>query len=372
MDGRSNVFKEIIWIAAPMIKVSSLPFRLTCLDFGADIVYSDELIGTTLGEATRRVDPLSGVIEFCSPGCINPIFTTCSIETGRVVAQLGVPNAAVALKAATVVANDVCGIDINMGCPKSFSIKHGMGAKLLTCPETVEDILKTLKRNLPEHLRLTCKIRLQDQLANTVEFVRRCEKAGVSAIAVHARRVRDRPTEPAQWNVFSTLKSAVSVPLIANGDLTNRRTVELFYQQYMKSTATEVHRPDVQLQSVTTADTPVVDALMFARGAHWNPSLFSLKPYVNSDNTVEEKVKFYSLKSVRTCILRILHHALATRTPATTLKWMILEMVSQDPSLRNLEQRIRCASTIDSLQRLFSASEFDLGGSDQKKRQRQE
>ncbi|KAL7241817.1 hypothetical protein ACSBR1_014410 [Camellia fascicularis] len=43
---------------------------------------------------------------------------------------------------------DVAAVDINMGCPKSFSISGGMGAALLTKPELILDILTTLKRNL--------------------------------------------------------------------------------------------------------------------------------------------------------------------------------------------------------------------------------
>ena len=46
------------------------------------------------------------------------------------------------------VANDVRAIDLNMGCPKAFSLKGGMGAALLETPEIVKDILTTLVRNL--------------------------------------------------------------------------------------------------------------------------------------------------------------------------------------------------------------------------------
>lgn len=55
------------------------------------------------------------------------------------------------------VENDVAGIDINMGCPKEFSIKGGMGAALLTNTEVAKDILRTLVNNIK--VPVTCKIR---------------------------------------------------------------------------------------------------------------------------------------------------------------------------------------------------------------------
>lgn len=106
--------------------------------------------------------------------------------------------------------NDVAAIDINMGCPKSFSVSGGMGAALLSKPELIHDvcliiyccfdctfavflnpsflkiqILTTLRRNLS--LPVTCKIRLLKSPHDTVELAKRIEKTGVHAIAVHGR-----------------------------------------------------------------------------------------------------------------------------------------------------------------------------------------
>ncbi|GMP79132.1 hypothetical protein CsSME_00034797 [Camellia sinensis var. sinensis] len=80
---------------------------------------------------------------------------------------------------------DVATLDINMGCPKSFSISGGMGAASLTKPELIHVILTTLKRNLDTPV--TCKIQLLKSSQDTVELARRIEKAGVFALAVHGR-----------------------------------------------------------------------------------------------------------------------------------------------------------------------------------------
>lgn len=85
------------------------------------------------------------------------VFRTCGLEKDKVVLQLGTASAERALRVAKMVENDVAGIDINMGCPKEFSIKGGMGAALLSDPERAKNILKTLVENIK--IPVTCKIR---------------------------------------------------------------------------------------------------------------------------------------------------------------------------------------------------------------------
>ncbi|GAB2217348.1 hypothetical protein Droror1_Dr00000523 [Drosera rotundifolia] len=109
----------------------------------------------------------------------------------------------------------VAAVDINMGCPRSCSVSGGMGAALLSKPELIHDILTTLKRNLD--ISVTCKIRLLKNPDNSVELARRIEKTGVSALAVHGRRVVDRPRVPAKWNEIADVVAALSIPVIANG-----------------------------------------------------------------------------------------------------------------------------------------------------------
>ncbi|CBI38530.3 unnamed protein product, partial [Vitis vinifera] len=130
---------------------------------------------------------------------------------------MGTSNAERALTAAQIVCKDVAAVDINMGCPKSFSISGGMGAALLTRPELIHDILTILKRNLD--IPVTCKIRLLKSSQETVELAQQIEKTGVAALAVHGRRIADRPRDPAKWNEIADVVAALSIPVIANGDV---------------------------------------------------------------------------------------------------------------------------------------------------------
>ena len=155
------------------------------------------------------------------------------------------------MKCAELACKDVKAIDINMGCPLKFSTTSGAGAALLKKPETIRDILTTLRRNLPCEVGVTCKIRLLDSVQETIELAQAIEKTGVSAFAVHGRYVHQRPRDPAHWDVIKQVVESVSCPVIANGDV-------FVYEDFER------------IRESTGAA-----AAMAARGAQWNQSIFS-------------------------------------------------------------------------------------------------
>eukprot|EP01116_Phalansterium_solitarium_P001844 TRINITY_DN11665_c0_g1_i1.p1 TRINITY_DN11665_c0_g1~~TRINITY_DN11665_c0_g1_i1.p1 ORF type:complete len:378 (-),score=75.85 TRINITY_DN11665_c0_g1_i1:122-1255(-) len=240
-------------VLAPMVRVGTLPMRLTALKYGADIVYSEELIALKLRKMKRVYNKQLKTVDFVDPSEKDPkpMFRTCVLDHPNVL-QLGVAEAVTALEAATVVSRDVDGIDLNMGCPKHFSVHAGMGSALLCKPEVATDILSTLKRNLPNPI--TAKIRLRDTVAETVDLLRRIEQTGVSAIAVHARFVPERPRDPAHWDLMREIievgQSAINVPLIVNGDVFK-------------------HEDIAKVKQLTGAS-----SVMIARGAISNTSIF--------------------------------------------------------------------------------------------------
>ncbi|XP_054809434.1 uncharacterized protein LOC129311270 isoform X2 [Prosopis cineraria] len=252
-------------VLAPMVRVGTLPFRLLAAQYGADITYGEEIIDHKLVKCERRLNELIGSTDFVEKGTQSVVFRTCNEEKNRVVCQLGTSDAVRALTAAQLVCDDVAAIDINMGCPKSFSVSGGMGAALLTKPEVIHDILTTLKRNLS--IPVTCKIRLLKSSNDTVELARRIEKTGVSALAVHGRRVPDRPRDPAKWSEIADVVSALSIPVIANGDVFE-------YNDFQR------------IKSATGAS-----SMMVARGALWNASVFSPKGKVSCGELKREYIR---------------------------------------------------------------------------------
>ncbi|KAI3451861.1 hypothetical protein Pfo_008526 [Paulownia fortunei] len=252
-------------VLAPMVRVGTLPFRLLAAEYGADITYGEEIIDHKLLKCERRINDVLGTIDVVEKGTDSVVFRTCLEERSRVVFQMGTSDAVRALRAAQTVCMDVAAVDINMGCPKSFSVSGGMGAALLTKPDLIHDILTTLKRNLDTPV--TCKIRLLKSSQDTVELARRIEKTGVSALAVHGRKVADRPRDPAKWSEIADVVAAVSIPVIANGDVF----------QY----------EDFERIKVATG----ASSVMVARGALWNASIFSPKGILPWEDVKREYIR---------------------------------------------------------------------------------
>eukprot|EP01104_Vermistella_antarctica_P000478 TRINITY_DN10648_c0_g1_i1.p1 TRINITY_DN10648_c0_g1~~TRINITY_DN10648_c0_g1_i1.p1 ORF type:complete len:412 (-),score=112.58 TRINITY_DN10648_c0_g1_i1:930-2165(-) len=257
-------------VLAPMVRAGTLPLRLLALDYGADIVYSEELVDKLVAESVRQVDDVTGTIDFVSSKTSRTVFSTCVLDHPNVL-QLGSADGVNAWRAAEVVARDVDAIDLNMGCPKKFSIQGGMGAALLTNLEAVRDIITTLRRNLPDSMPVTCKVRLMESHEDTVNLLRAVESMGVSAIAVHARRKDERPREAAHWDMFTKLAKSniVSVPLMLNGDIYTREDIKRAF------------------------DEAGADAVMIARGALEDVSIFGDTP-----TTTVDRVQAYMKKAV--------------------------------------------------------------------------
>ena len=182
-------------ILGPMVRVSTLPLRLLCWKYGANIVYGPEIIDYKLINSIRKINAELGTIDFVAKEKqTRLIFRTLYSKKEPVVCQIGSCDSTKFLKSSLKVAEYVHGIDLNMGCPKPFSINKGIGASLLdpTKMDIVEDMLKTFKRNINNNVSLSAKIRLLKSNKNTVSLCQMIEKCGVDSITVHARYIEDR------------------------------------------------------------------------------------------------------------------------------------------------------------------------------------
>lgn len=135
-----------------------------------------------------------GTVDYIDETDGNVVFRTCATERDRVVLQMGTCSAERALSVARMVQSDVAGIDVNMGCPKEFSIKGGMGAALMSNPDTAKSILRALVGGL--QVPVTCKIRIFPDVEQTLELAAGLEACGIAAITVHGRTRKERPQHP--------------------------------------------------------------------------------------------------------------------------------------------------------------------------------
>lgn len=142
-------------------------------------------------------------------------FRTCPREREKVVLQIGTSDPMRAAEVARMVEADVAGIDVNMGCPKKFSILGGMGAALLREPQKAVEILRKLIETVS--ISVTCKIRVLPDLEETFRLCDTLAATGIEAIAVHGRTIDERPQHPNRNQVLKQIADRLSIPVIANG-----------------------------------------------------------------------------------------------------------------------------------------------------------
>ncbi|VDL18925.1 unnamed protein product [Hymenolepis diminuta] len=251
---RKMDFNEAI-VLAPMVRVTTHPMRLLALRYGATYVYTEEIIDFKLLRTTRFENEVLGTVDYVhADGTV--VFRTSPEEKGKVILQLGTADAKRALLAAKKVQTDVAAIDVNMGCPKDYSMKGGMGAALLKQPEKIKSILTTLVQNL--HVPVTCKIRILNTVEETIDLVRLIESTGVAAIAVHGRKREERPQHPNHEDFIRAAAEAVKVPILANGG--SKDTIR--------------QHEDIEFFRQSTGAAGV----MIGRAAMWNPAIFAPPP----------------------------------------------------------------------------------------------
>lgn len=283
----SLCYKEKV-ILAPMVRVGTLPMRLLALKYGADIVYAEEIIDFKILKTTRIENKLLGTVDFVlTDGTV--VFRTCEAEKQNVVFQMGTADPERALKVAKLLENDVAGIDVNMGCPKDYSCKGGMGAALLSQPDNVHKILTTLVQGVS--MPVTCKIRILPTIEETVGFAKMVEETGIVALAVHGREKHERSRDPVHINVIREVAKAVSIPVIANG-------VSLLVNTYKDI---EKYRQETGCSSV-----------MLARAAQWNPSIFRKEGCLSASQVITEYIKLAidfdnNFGNTKYCLQRLLH-----------------------------------------------------------------
>ena len=112
------------------------------------------------------------------------------------------------------------GIDLNFGCPAKVVNRHGGGAMLLEDPRLLSQIVSAVRRAVPAHVPVSAKMRLGfNDDTRAEECAQAIADAGASELVVHARTKAHGYRPPAYWERVADVRSAVSIPVIANGEI---------------------------------------------------------------------------------------------------------------------------------------------------------
>lgn len=109
-------------------------------------------------------------------------------------------------------------VDLNVGCPAPRAVRKGVGSALLKDPALLAQVVRAMRSST--NGILSAKMRAGfDDARGAVEVAKLLEDCGVDLIAVHPRRRVDFYKGVADWRIIAEIKSAVSVPVVGNGDV---------------------------------------------------------------------------------------------------------------------------------------------------------
>ena len=232
-----NITINSALVLAPMAGVTDLGFRTICRELGAGYTVTEMVSAKALCYQDKKSIPLLKLGEDEHPAA----------------AQLFGSDPACMEQAAGIAA-EVSGadiIDINMGCPVPKVANSGDGSGLMKNPDLAVKVAEAVIRGAGGK-PVTVKFRLgwDKGSINCVEFAKAMEEAGVAAVAVHGRTKTQMYSGTANWDYIRAVKEAVSIPVMANGDVFEPRDA-------------------VRILNYTGAD-----MAMIGRGCFGNPWLF--------------------------------------------------------------------------------------------------
>ena len=193
----------------PMAGVTDWAFRTICSELGAGITVTEMVSSRALVYQDKK----SAALLRKNQGgvCGAQIFG----NDPQIMAQ------------AAVLAMEISGcdfLDINMGCPMPKIANSGDGCGLMRTPELAGEIVNAVTKAVDVPVTIKCRLGWDKGNINVLDFTKRMEENGAAMVCVHGRTRSMLYSGKADWDMIAKVKSQLSIPVIANGDIVDAET----------------------------------------------------------------------------------------------------------------------------------------------------
>lgn len=203
-------------LLAPLAGITDVPFRNLVQSFGAGLVVSEMVA------SHEMVQKKPGVRERAELGF--GIASTSVQIAGREAYWM-------AEAARMIESNGAKIIDINMGCPAKKVTSGQSGSALMRTPDFALELVEAVVKATSLDVTLKMRLGWDDNSLNAPYIAARAEAAGIKMITVHGRTRCQFYNGAANWAAISQVKAAVSIPVIANGDIVDVASARLALEQ---------------------------------------------------------------------------------------------------------------------------------------------
>lgn len=249
---KNNIF------LAPMAGITDIVFRTICKEQGCGLVYSEMVSAKGIMYESENTKKLLEINEYERPVAVQLFGSEADILAEMVLKIEEYPI-------------DI--IDINMGCPAPKIVKNSEGSALMRNPKLIGEIISKISKSTKKPITIKIRKGFDNDNINAVEIAKIAEQNGACAIAIHGRTRQQYYSGTADWDIITSVKNSIKIPVIGNGDITS---------------------PEKAKEMI---DKTNCDAVMIGRAAQGNPWIFKRTiHYINTGEllplpSTEEKIE---------------------------------------------------------------------------------
>jgi len=210
----SNIVLRNQLVLAPMYKITDLPFRMICREQGAGLCFSEMINSEALIRDNKSNWQLAETIPEDSP--LGLQLFGARTESMQKAAEILIEKKRFEI------------LDLNLGCPSDNVLNQGAGAALLKRPQRISEILQSWK-DLGKPV--TAKIRISPNVLQSIKLAKTIEKAGASALIVHARTIEQENKGRTDFIAIKRIRKSIGIPVIGNGGIKTKSDFDLMIEK---------------------------------------------------------------------------------------------------------------------------------------------